>query len=122
MNAEIEKLSYCGLDCTTCDVYKYTLTGKSDNFDKMVTTWSRTARKHWGMASLDPKMLHCKGCRYDGEDGFHSTKVCPIRKCAIKKGLKSCGLCAKLDKCSIISGLLNDCLDARKNLNNLKSM
>lgn len=119
---EIELLSFCGLDCTACDVYQYTITGKVADFEKMYASWNETAKKHWGMTSLDPKQLHCKGCRYEGEDKFHSPSLCPIRACAKRKRLNSCGLCRDVDKCNPIRGLFNDCPEAKVHIDKIKTL
>jgi len=77
--------------------------------------FAKTAREHWGMETLDPMILDCTGCRAGGvqHKGYGR---CPIRPCAKKRGLASCGLCSDWRECERLSGVFGDTPEARNNL------
>ena len=110
-----EDFSYCGVDCSSCDVLRATVHGDRQARTRAAKLFGKTAQEHWGMKTLDPMILDCGGCRV--------TKVqhkghgrCPIRPCARKRGLSSCGLCPEWRKCERLSGVFADEPRARSNL------
>ena len=110
-----EDLSYCGIDCSACDVFKATVEGDQEARMRAVELWTPTARKHWGMEKLDPNILDCAGCRTTDvqHKGYGR---CPIRPCARQRNLSSCGLCREWRTCERLSGVLADSPEARTNL------
>lgn len=82
---------------------------------RAVKLWTKTAQEHWGMETLDPMILDCRGCRTEGlkHKGYGR---CPIRRCARERGLVSCGLCPEWTECQHLSGLFRDEPQARTNL------
>jgi hypothetical protein len=111
-----EDLAYCGIDCTVCDVYKATLHGDEEARRRAHKLWEKTAQVHWGMKTLDPAILNCKGCRAEGSEIFRGCRSCPIRRCCRKRGLASCGLCPEWRDCERLAELFADTPQARKNL------
>ena len=93
-----DELAYCGADCEECNIYRAMMFGEALS-PETIQTWQENAKKHWGIDSLDPKQLDCRGCRYEGEDVFHGFKTCPVRACCKTRGLSSCGLCPEWKKC-----------------------
>lgn len=61
-------------------------------------------------------MINCMGCRVDGPKTPYCESLCEIRKCAMNKGLATCGGCAELDKCNIVGAVLENSAEARRNL------
>lgn len=110
-----EGFSYCGLDCSACDVYKATVHGDEEARMRAVKVWTRTAQQHWGMETLDPMILDCRGCRAKGPQ-HKGYGRCPIRRCARERGVASCGLCPEWEECRFLSELLADVPEARGNL------
>ena len=113
---EAERLSFCGVDCTDCDVFRATEHGDQEAADRALEGWTKTAQEHWGMQTLDPAILKCRGCRTEGEEIFKGCRLCPIRRCAQQKGLSSCGHCPTWRECEQLSHLLADEPKARPNL------
>ena len=110
-----ESFSYCGMDCSSCDVFKATVHGDHNARMRAAKLFAKTAREHWGMAALDPAILDCRGCRAEGvqHKGYGH---CPIRPCARKRSLASCGLCPEWKGCERLSGVFADAPGARGNL------
>ena len=109
--------SFSGVDCTKCDIRKATLYGDKEALQRAVKLWTPTAQEHWGMQTLDPVILKCRGCRVEGgEDIFKGCRHCPIRGCAKAKGLVSCGLCPEWRECGKLSGILAKYSEAKGNL------
>ncbi len=111
-----EDLSFCGVNCTACDVFGATVHGDEEARRRAHETWSKTAQQHWGMETLDPTILKCRGCRIEGDDIFKGCRHCPIRRCAKEKNLTSCGRCPEWEECERLSNLLVDEPEARPNL------
>jgi hypothetical protein len=110
-----ESYSYCGINCNSCDVLKATVHGQKEARMRAAKLFAKTAREHWGMEILDPMILDCLGCRAGGvqHKGYGR---CPIRPCAEKRGLASCGLCSDWRECERLSGVFADTPEARNNL------
>ena len=45
-----------------------------------------------------------------------SIAFCGIRKCAIEKGVETCGACASMDSCSLLGAIVANNEEARGNL------
>lgn len=110
--------SYCGIDCTSCNVFKATVHGDHEARMRAAKQFAATAREHWGMETLDPMILDCRGCRADGvqHKGYGR---CPIRACAQERALASCGLCPEWKACGRLSEVLADAPEARLNLDHI---
>jgi len=116
-----EDLSYCGVDCKQCDIFKATVHGDEETRSRAHKVWTKTAQEHWGMQTLDPAILNCHGCRTEGEDIFRGCRYCPMRRCAKQRNLTSCGFCPERTDCERLKDLFADetqqsLQEARKNL------
>ena len=61
-------------------------------------------------------MIHCVGCRIDGVKTPYCEALCPIRQCALKKNVITCGGCGEMDLCEKVGMILNNNETARRNL------
>lgn len=104
-------IACCGLDCTKCDAYLATIRNDDVLRVKTAKLWSELNH-----APITPEMIRCLGCRADGVKTPYCESLCEIRKCAVKKGLATCGGCAGLERCGIVGAVLENSVDARKNL------
>lgn len=50
-------------------------------------------------------MINCEGCRVDGVKTPFCDALCPIRQCALKKGLATCGDCPELETCATVGSV-----------------
>jgi hypothetical protein len=111
----MEKLiSCCGLNCATCEARIATLNNDEELRKATAEKW----KIMYNSPEITPETLYCTGCRLEGVKIGHWS-MCQIRNCASSKGFETCGQCSELEKCSIVSMVLNNVPDA---LNNLKSL
>ncbi len=94
-----EGLSYCGVDCGECNIYRVTMFGEELK-PETLRRWREDAKKYWNMDSIKAEDLNCRGCRTGDESGFFVLTLCPVRKCCRDRELTSCGLCTDFDTCS----------------------
>jgi hypothetical protein len=93
-----EELAYCGEDCEECNIYQATVY-REELKPETVKRWQEDFKKYHGIDLLDPNLLKCRGCRYEGLDIFYGFKLCPVRHCCKTRGLNSCGLCPEWQMC-----------------------
>ncbi len=77
-----KQLSYCGYRCDLC-------AARSDDPEvrqKLVDGW----RKYFGHQMYTAENVKCVGCRNEGP---HADTGCPVRPCAIEKGVETCAHC-----------------------------
>ncbi len=75
-------LGYCGYRCDLC-------AARSDDpalRQKLVNGW----RKYLGHQMYTVENVRCDGCQSDGR---LADKNCPVRPCAMAKGIESCAYC-----------------------------
>ncbi len=108
-----EELSYCGCDCEACNIYRANVYGEELK-PETVQRWREDAAKFWGVESLAPEQLNCRGCRDESEDKFFCFKMCPLRGCCKQRGLTSCGYCPEWQSCE-----LHDVQEGRENLDRI---
>ena len=109
MRKKIEELAPCGVDCTSCNIFRSTI-GLEELRQETIHSWTELARIHWGMDNLDPALLKCQGCRHDAEGKLLGGPSCPIRRCSKERDLISCALCPNMKTCAWLEE------DGRKNL------
>ena len=90
----------CGLDCEHCDAYLAT-----------TKLWSELNN-----APILPEHINCEGCRGDGTKTVFCENLCEIRRCAMQKGLSSCGCCPDFTDCSTIQAFTEHNPSALENL------
>lgn len=63
-----------------------------------------------------PEHINCQGCRVDGIKTVFCDSICGIRRCALKKGVDTCGDCSDLERCSTVGEILKNSPSALRNL------
>lgn len=104
-------IAYCGLDCEKCDAYLATVHDDQALREKTAKLWAKL-----NSAPILPEHINCEGCRIDGIKTVYCDRLCPIRQCALKKGVPTCGGCPDLDACQTVGAILSNHPDALKNL------
>lgn len=107
-------ISCCGLDCATCDARVATI--KNDNELRIST--AEKWKVMYQAADLNADMINCTGCREEGVK-FSHCNVCEIRNCVKAKGFNTCGDCAEMETCTIVSAVHKYVPEAKANLKNL---
>lgn len=108
-------IACCGLECTTCDAYKATLTNDDALRVKVAAEWS-TAFK----ADIKPEQIQCTGCKSTGVHFQYCESMCEIRKCAGKRGYDTCATCPDY-ACATLTPVLDMACQARENLERLRA-
>ena len=108
-------IAYCGLDCETCEARIATVTDDNVLREKVAEEWSKLNSEE-----ITPDMINCKGCRMEGVKTPYCESICPIRQCAMKKKVKTCGSCKEMKDCSKLAMITSNNKDALKNLKNNK--
>ena len=104
-------IAYCGLDCEACEARRATL--NDDN------ALRRRVAKEWSALNgveITPEMINCTGCRVEGVKTPYCDSLCPIRQCALARGVSTCGSCADMAACEKLAMILDNNAEARDNL------
>ena len=104
-------IAYCGLDCEQCDAYIATKNDDQTLREKTAKLWSELNN-----APILPEHINCEGCRMDGKKTVYCDNLCAIRRCALKKGVTTCGDCTEMEQCPTVGAILANNPQARKNL------
>ncbi|MBP5405926.1 DUF3795 domain-containing protein [bacterium] len=104
-------IAYCGLNCGKCDAYIATKNNDDALREKTAKLWSELNH-----TTILPEHINCSGCRADGVKTVFCESICAVRKCAMQKGLESCGDCPEMKKCPILGAITANNPDALKNL------
>ncbi len=104
-------ISYCGLDCETCEARQATINDDNELRAKVAKKWSDL-----NGVEITPQMINCSGCRIPGVKTPYCDSLCPIRQCALEKKLETCGNCLEVKSCEKAAAILNNNMDARKRL------
>ncbi|MDE6605446.1 MAG: DUF3795 domain-containing protein [Clostridia bacterium] len=104
-------IAYCGLDCERCEARTATLNNDNQLREKVAKLWTEL-----NGVEITAEMINCVGCRVDGVKTPFCNSLCPIRKCALSKSLKTCGDCSELQNCKTIYMITSNNTEALTNL------
>ena len=104
-------IAYCGLDCETCEARIATVHQDDALRRQVAKEWSEL-----NGVEITPEMIHCVGCRIDGPKTPYCESLCPIRQCAAKKQIQTCGTCPEMKTCEKLSAIRNGNPDALRRL------
>jgi len=107
-------IAYCGIDCSKCESYLATQSGKHEELEKVAKKLAKVYR-----AEVKPEYVICDGCRAGGRHSYFCTNSCKMRKCCIKNGYYSCIECSDFP-CKELQFELNNTPEAKDNLKKLK--
>ncbi len=83
-------ISPCGLVCSRCDAYRATQENSAEKLEMVAADW----RKRYHCEDIKAELIACDGCMTEGgRKCYHCEHSCPIRPCAIAKGVKICSEC-----------------------------
>lgn len=104
-------IAYCGLDCEVCEARLATVRNDNELRRKVAAEWSKMNK-----VEITPEMINCEGCRLDGVKTPYCDSLCPIRQCALSKGVETCGSCGETESCQRVKMILDSNAEARRNL------
>lgn len=106
-----EYIAYCGLNCETCEARIATMNNDEALREKVAALWSAL-----NGVEITPEMIYCAGCRIDGVKTPYCESLCPIRQCAMKKQIKTCGSCPEMKACEKLAAITGSNADALRGL------
>lgn len=106
-----EMTAYCGLDCEKCDAYLATIHDDQALREKTARLWAELNN-----APILPEHINCEGCRAAGKKTVFCDSLCAIRRCALEKGVTTCGDCADANRCETLAVIIGSNTQARENL------
>ena len=89
-----EYVAVCGLDCGTCEARLATVREDEALRRKVAREWSEL-----NGVEITPGMINCTGCRIAGAKTPFCESLCPIRQCAMGRGMETCGGCGEMETC-----------------------
>ena len=104
-------IAYCGLNCEKCDAYIATKNNDNALREKTAKLWSELNN-----VLILPEHINCDGCRVNGRKTIFCDKLCPIRQCAMQKGVVTCGECPEMEQCPKIAMVHANNTEAKNNL------
>ena len=104
-------IAYCGLDCESCEARLATVNNDAALRQKVAKEWSDL-----NGVEITPEMINCVGCRIDGVKTPYCESLCPIRQCAMSRGLEACGGCGEMERCEKLGAITEHNAEALKRL------
>jgi len=81
-------ISFCGLDCIDCPVYKATQNDDDKERDKVAGSWTKLFNYQFKREDIN-----CDGCLSSNGRIFGHCNTCGIRRCGQEKGIENCAHC-----------------------------
>ena len=106
-------IAYCGLDCEACEARLATVSNDQELRVRVAAEWSEL-----NGVVITPEMINCSGCRVPGVKTPYCDSLCPIRQCALGKGMETCGNCPDMKVCGKLGAITENNADARLRLEN----
>jgi DNA modification methylase len=106
-------IAYCGLDCAKCDIFKAT---QAEDLVRKKQIAERWTREH--NIEFTTQDIECDGCQSQRISGW-CRKICLIRPCADKRGVKTCAHCSDY-QCEKLEKFLLDEPVARNTLGEIR--
>ena len=104
-------IAYCGLNCEACEARLATVNNDDALRQRVAREWSEL-----NGVEITPEMINCVGCRIDGAKTPYCESLCPIRPCAMSRGLETCGACGEMGRCEKLGAITGNNADALKRL------
>ena len=78
----------CGLICSECEAYRATQADDGKAIVAVAVEWSQ----RYGI-TFSPDDIWCDGCTSATERTARHTRECPVRPCALRRGMVTCAEC-----------------------------
>ena len=106
-----DHIGFCGLDCEKCEARIATVNHDDDLRRQVAREWSEL-----NGVEIMPEMINCTGCRADGPKTPYCESLCPIRQCAVKRQVNTCGGCAEMGTCQKLAAITRNNPEAAQRL------
>ena len=106
-----DMIGYCGLDCEKCDAYLAALHDDQALRKKTAKLWAELNN-----APILPEHINCQGCRVEGMKTVFCDQMCEIRRCALKKGVTTCGDCLDVGEGQAVGPVISNNPEALEKL------
>lgn len=107
-------IAYCGIDCSKCESYLATQSGKHERLEAVAKKLAKIYH-----AKVKPEYVICDGCRAGNRHSYFCSNLCKMIKCCIENGYYSCIECSDYP-CKELQFELNNNPEAKDNLLKLK--
>ena len=104
-------IAFCGLDCARCDARTATIHNDDALRQQVARQWSE-----WNQVDIPAASINCLGCRTEGVKCPYCDSMCPIRQCALQKGVSHCGECLDSTNCNLLQQVHRNAPEAQANL------
>ena len=104
-------IAYCGLDCSACTAYIATQAGDLDAQERLLAQW----RVQFHEPDMPLAAVVCDGCSPAAARQGGYCFACPVRACALGRGLETCGHCPDYG-CETMEELIAGSTEMRSNL------
>ena len=88
-------LTYCGLDCETCPIYRATRVEDPQLQKRMREDIALQIDRLYGFKCRAEDITDCDGCVTPNGRLFAGCQMCGIRPCAREKGIENCAHCSQ---------------------------
>ena len=106
-----DMIAYCGLDCEKCDAYIATVNDDQALRERTAELWAAL-----NGAPIRPEHINCEGCRASGLKTVFCESLCSVRRCALERGVETCGRCPELGSCPAVGAIHSGSPSALENL------
>ena len=109
-------IAYCGLDCAGCEAYLATQANDEAAKQKLLEKW----RVEFDAPEMTMASVTCDGCTSTERLGGYC-QACPVRACAVEKGVETCAHCADYETCETLQGFIVNIPAAKANLEAIRA-
>jgi hypothetical protein len=112
-----QMIAYCGLTCSDCPAYLATQADDDAARKRVAAEW----REAFEAPNLTAADINCDGCLTQDGRHFGHCQECPIRPCAVERGLVNCAHCADYETCGHLAEFFNMAPEAKTTLNQIRA-
>ncbi|MHB9034509.1 MAG: DUF3795 domain-containing protein [Anaerolineae bacterium] len=102
-------LGCCGLECGACEAYLATQANDREALEAVAAKWSKMYN-----AEMAADSLWCDGCTSRTRVAGGWPEKCPVRNCALGRGLANCGACPDYG-CATMEQFIGGSAESRAN-------
>lgn len=108
-------VAYCGITCSGCEAYLATQANDNEALERVAKNWA----KEYGAPNMTAEAVTCDGCTTPAGRLSSWPPQCPIRACAVERGVQNCGHCADY-ACEKLSKLFAEGSEQRQTLDAIR--